>query len=251
MRRIIAFVVLMLAVASAQVAMAQCGQNTHNAQCGGGWTAGVVVAPADTACYLKVAFSVSAIPQGVAKRMIGKSFPTEGALISIDELRYVPMLHVRADGTILTGEMVVNRAIANDIAAIFKELFRQRYPIERIELIDEYNAEDEQSMRANNSSSFCYRTVAGSKKLSKHAMGMAVDINPLYNPYFKIVRNAAGDSIGYRSLQPATATDYVSRQADYPYKIVENDLAVQLFLKYGFEWGGDWPNTKDYQHFER
>ena len=81
-----------------------------------------------------------------------------------------------------TAKIVGNHTITDDLREIFAELYRQRYPIERIRPISDYGNDDEQSMRANNTSCYCYRKVAGSKTLSKHARGLAIDINPLYNP---------------------------------------------------------------------
>ena len=98
--------------------------------------------------------------------------------------------------------MVCNKAIANDLLEIFRELYRQKYPIQHIRLIDDYEADDERAMRDNNTSSFCYRKISGSTKLSKHAMGMAVDINTLYNPYHKMVKNADGTQT--EVIEPAT-----------------------------------------------
>ena len=140
--------------------------------------------------------------------------------------------------------MVCNKAIAADLIDIFRELYHQGYPIERMVRIDEYGADDESSMRANNSSSFCYRAIAGSTKLSNHAKGLAVDLNPLYNPYVKTTN-------GKTVIQPSTAEAYVDRKGDYPYKIDRDDLAYKLFIAHGFTWGGAWTSLKDYQHFEK
>ncbi|MBR5736849.1 MAG: M15 family metallopeptidase [Bacteroidales bacterium] len=174
----------------------------------------------------------------------GGSYPAEGALISLDELCCLRVLHVNADRDTMCGEMICNKAIAADLLDIFRELYHQSYPIERMVPIDEYGADDEQSMRANNSSSFCYRVIAGSTRLSKHASGMAVDLNPLYNPYVKT-------SNGKTVIQPSTAGPYVNRKADFPYKIDVNDEAYKQFVAHGFTWGGAWTSLKDYQHFEK
>ena len=102
----------------------------------------------------------------------------------------------------------------------------------------------ETQMRDNNSSCFCYRAIAGSTKLSKHARGLAIDINTLYNPYYRDLDD------GTRFIQPATAEAYCDRSWDFPYKIDHEDLCFRLFTEAGFEWGGDWTTRKDYQHFE-
>lgn len=198
------------------------------------------------------AFVSMEIPEEVKERMKGRSFPIEGEiLVTFDDLRYLKLLHYTLDGKIKMGEMVVNKDISDDVIDIFHELFLNKYPIERVQLIDDFGAVDEMSMRMNNSSSFCYRVVSGTTRLSKHALGRAVDINTLYNPFYRLIIDENGDSIGYRDLQPETAVPYVNRESEFPYKIDGNDLAVKLFKKKGFVWGGDWIDRKDFQHFEK
>lgn len=189
-------------------------------------------------------FSIQEISDSVFARMQGKSFPAH-CTVKRSDLRYLQVLHVDAEGETHRGEMVCNKAIAEDLLEIFQELYRQRYPIERMRLIDDYDADDEQSMRDNNSSSFCYRVVEGSTKLSKHAQGMAVDVNTLYNP---CVRKRKDGTV---LVQPSTAKRYTNRSRKFPYKIVEGDLMFRLFTERGFQWGGHWKSLKDYQHFEK
>ena len=201
-------------------------------------------------CWLAVVgvgaqeFSAQPIPDSVFHRMQGRSWP-EGCTIRRADLRYLRLTHVDAESKEHVGEMVCNKAIVNDLIEIFKELYRQKYPIQRIRLIDDYEAVDERSMRDNNSSCFCYRKVSGTTKLSKHAMGMAVDINTLYNPYVRTGKD------GRRIVEPATATKYVDRRKTFPYKIVKGDLLYRLFVQHGFKWGGSWRTMKDWQHFEK
>lgn len=189
-------------------------------------------------------FSIQEISDSVFARMQGKSFPAH-CTVKRSDLRYLQVLHVDADGETHRGEMVCNKAIAEDLLEIFQELYRQRYPIERMRLIDDYDADDERSMQDNNSSSFCYRVVEGSTKLSKHAQGMAVDVNTLYNP---CVRKRKDGTV---LVQPSTAKRYTNRSRKFPYKIVEGDLMFRLFTERGFQWGGHWKSLKDYQHFEK
>lgn len=189
-------------------------------------------------------FTVSMIPDHVFARMQGKSYP-KGCPVRRQDLRYLRLLHVDLDGHVRQGEMVCNKAIANEVLEIFKELYEHRYPIAKVRLVDDYGANDEESMRANNSSSFCYRAVRGSKKLSAHARGMAVDINTLYNPCVRRLRS------GKTVVQPSVATKYVNRGGSFPYKIEKGDLVWKLFTSHGFKWGGSWKSVKDYQHFEK
>ena len=189
-------------------------------------------------------FTSQAIPDSVFQRMQGRSYP-EGCTVARSDLRYLRLSHVDAEGQEHVGEMVCNKAIAQDLLEIFRELYRQRYPVERIRLIDDYGADDERSMRANNTSCFCFRRVSGTQKLSKHARGLAVDVNTLYNPYVRTGRD------GHRIVEPATALPYVNRSRTFKYKIVRGDLLHRLFLQHGFTWGGAWRTMKDWQHFEK
>lgn len=187
-------------------------------------------------------FYIKPIPNDIFEKMQGKSYK-ENCTVPREELRYLHILHVGFDNNTHEGELIVNKRIAEDVLDIFKELYKAGYQIEKVRLIDEYNAQDELSMRDNNSSAFNFRYISYSTTLSKHAMGLAVDINTLYNPYIKQVD-------GRLNIEPANAVQYVDRNRQFPHKIDHQDLCYKLFTKYGFEWGGDWEDSKDYQHFE-
>ena len=188
-------------------------------------------------------FCQEEISDEVFCRMMGKSYKEE-CTTPREELRYLRVLHYNKVGEELQGELVCHKDIADDLLAIFRELYQAKYPIERMVLIDEYDADDEASMRANNTSAFNFRKASGMRTLSKHSTGMAIDINPLYNP---LVKHREGRTRVY----PSNATPYIDRSQDFPYKIVKGDLCYRLFKKYGFSWGGDWKSSKDYQHFEK
>ena len=189
------------------------------------------------------AFYAIPIPDEIFAKMQGKSYKDD-CTIPRDDLRYIHVLHKNIEGETLEGEMVCSKLIAEDLLEIFRELYEQSYPIEKMRLIDEYDANDELSMTDNNSSCFNYRTISHTNKISKHGLGVAVDINTLYNPYTKVVD-------GERIIEPAAGAPYLDRDADFPYKIERGDLCYNLFISHGFEWGGDWPDRKDYQHFEK
>lgn len=163
-----------------------------------------------------------------------------GVVLDTLHLKYVDF-----EGKTQQGELICNKAISKDLREIFDELFKAKYPIERIRPISEYGNDDERSMQANNTSCYCYRTIEGSSKLSKHARGLAVDVNPLYNPCVKRKRD------GTLLVQPSTGKPYVNRGKAFKYKITQQDLCYRLFVKHGFKWGGAWRSLKDYQHFER
>ena len=187
-------------------------------------------------------FYVTEITDSIWKRIKGKSYK-DNCTLSREDLRYIHVLHKDLNGGTHEGEMICNVYIAADVLEILKALYDADYPIEKIKLIDEYNADDEASMEDNNSSSFNFRTISYSTKISKHGLGMAVDINTLYNPYIKQVN-------GQTHVEPANALPYTDRSKSFAYKIDENDLCYRLFTAHGFEWGGSWKNRKDYQHFE-
>jgi len=209
------------------------------------WQAGRTVSQEAVDAFggIDMCFAAEPIPDGVWARMQGKTYK-ENPYIGRDDLRHVRALHWDYDNQMHVGEMIVNKQIAECVARILRQLFDAKYPIQRMLLPDVYDADDETQMRDNNSSCFCYRNIAGSANLSKHARGLAVDINTLYNPYYK------GRDDGTRFIQPATAADYCDRTWDFPYKIDHDDLCFRLFTEAGFEWGGDWTSCKDFQHFE-
>lgn len=162
--------------------------------------------------------------------------------VQLDTLR---VRHVDFEGETHEGVLICNKTISQDLREIFDELYKAKYPIERIRPISEYDNDDERSMQANNTSCFCYRVVEGSTKLSNHARGMAIDINPLYNPCIRRKKD------GTLLVQPATGRPYVNRSKKFKYKITKQDLCYRLFIQHGFQWGGNWKTVKDYQHFEK
>ena len=189
-------------------------------------------------------FRADTLSDAVFSRMQGRSYPSNCTVRRAD-LRLLTLTYCDFDGATQQGELVCNKAIAQDLIAIFRELYRQRYPIAQIRLIDDFDADDERSMQANNTSCFCFRAISGSRKLSKHAQGLAIDLNPLQNPCVKRRNDGTLDVL------PATARFYANRSRNFKYKITRNDLAYRLFKQRGFRWGGDWKSLKDYQHFEK
>lgn len=184
------------------------------------------------------------IGEEIINRIMNISYK-ENPDLELSDLDYIRILHIGFDGNTHVGELIVNKAISSDIISIMKELYQNKYPIEKMKLIDEYNGDDVASMSDNNSSGFNYRVIANTSNLSNHAKGMAIDINPLYNPYI------TWDNKGNMNVSPESSMPYVDRDNDFVGKIDENDLCYKLFILHGFSWGGDWTKVKDYQHFEK
>lgn len=209
------------------------------------WQAGTVVTPGAVEAFgIENAFAASEITDDIFGRIYGKSFKAN-CTTPREDLRYLRLLHYDIDGNIRLGELICHKSIATDLVEIFRELYKAQYPIEKMTLIDEYNADDNASMRDNNSSAFNYRMKTAGKTLSKHAFGLAIDINPLYNPYVKTRSN------GQQYIEPANAAPYADRSRPSHYKITHDDICCKLFKQHGFKWGGDWKTIKDYQHFEK
>ncbi len=186
-------------------------------------------------------FTVNQISDELFDRIYGLSYKKD-CTVPRDELRYLRVLHKDAGGVIFVGELIVNRAVAQDVCEIFHELYKAGYPIEKMHLIDDYGADDDASMEDDNTSAFNYRLVAGTSQMSRHAYGMAIDINPFYNPYVIPEQDY---------VSPTQAYKYGNRDWDFDYKIEKGDLCYRLFIEHGFTWGGEWPSPIDYQHFEK
>jgi len=181
--------------------------------------------------------------------MEGISYPAFDSLeeepaVAYEDLRYVHLLHYDFHGNVAEGELICNASVAQDFVEIFHTLYQNMYRIEKILLIDVYGGDDTASMEDNNTSCFNYRTVEGSTSLSKHALGLAIDINPFYNPYVTYPE-------GQVRISPRGSEIYADRSREFPYKIDENDLCYKLFTERGFLWGGNWNSMKDYQHFQK
>ena len=183
------------------------------------------------------------LSEDIIARINGVSYH-ENDTVSFDDLRYLNVLYVNFDGITQTGEIICNKAIAKDFIEIFKALYDASYQIEKIQLVDEYNGDDDLSCADNNTSCFNYRVVAGSNNLSKHALGLAIDINPFYNPYITYPD-------GKERISPEGSEIYADRSLDDQRLIKKNDFCYNLFIEHGFTWGGEWKSLKDYQHFQK
>jgi hypothetical protein len=152
------------------------------------------------------------------------------------------------------GKLVVFDVIADHVLTIFHELYLKKFPIANINLMNEYDGNDEKSMRDNNSSAFNCRNVAGSDIFSLHAYGMAIDINPQQNPYLLTQYDTGKTTI---PIYPPQGMEYINRR-NIRSGMVETVIydhnkltVVDLFQQHGFSiWGGDWNFPVDWQHFQ-
>ncbi len=185
----------------------------------------------------------------IYQRINGKSY-RENPNVSLSSLTYVRMPHYNFDGEVQLGEMILSKDIVDDAIWVFEELFRNQYQIKSMYLVDNYwtgdgDSTDYASIDVDNTSCFNYRVATGSSKLSNHAYGKAIDLNPLENPY---VTYQDGKAVRWAHTN---ANAYIDRNAGLPHMITHDDLAYKLFTQKGFRWGGDWNNPKDFQHFDK
>lgn len=196
----------------------------------------------------------------IYNRINGKSYKKNNN-ISLKDLIYIKMLHYNYNNEIVVGEMIVNKVILEEIKQIFKELFNIKYQINSMKLIDDFWIEndaiktDRNSIINNNSSCFCYRKISKTEKLSNHAFGIAIDINPLDNPYTPIKKDGSFDESNLTHYEKSILINREEKAKKNPHIITLNDNICKIFKKYGFECGGIWPlkyknKARDWQHFE-
>ncbi len=154
------------------------------------------------------------------------------------DLSLVNVEYYGHDNKLHKGQIVVHRELENDIKKIFSIALKEKYPIYSVIPVSHkaFSWNDDKSMIANNTSAFNYRESTGSSRLSQHAYGCAIDINPLNNPYIKKKKVLPKGAV-YDKTHPAVLT--------------QDSIIVKTFLRLGWTWGGNWKSLKDYQHFEK
>jgi hypothetical protein len=182
--------------------------------------------------------SVSRIDAETRQRMTGVSW-RPGCPVGFASLRLLRVDHWGFDGRPHRGRLIVHRDRARAILGVMRRLYRLRFPIRSMRLVDAYGAEDRRSMAADNTSAFNCRTVAGTSRWSEHAYGRAIDLNPVENPYVT--------SSGY--VSPPAGGRFADRSRHAKGMIHRGGPVVAAFAAAGWEWGGNWDWPKDYQHF--
>ena len=184
----------------------------------------------------RFAWGSSTITPQLAARMTPTSW-RPGCPVPLSALRYLQVSHMGFDGREHLGELVVHEQDVTAVAIAFKLLWDTRFPIERMRLVDDHGGSDAASMAANNTSAFNCRRVAGSSSWSQHALGRAIDINPVQNPY-----------VAPGVVEPAAGTAFLDRSDVRPGMLVEGSAAVAAFDRISWGWGGRWTSVKDHQH---
>jgi hypothetical protein len=160
-----------------------------------------------------------------------------GCPVGPSELRRLEVSHWDFAGRRRVGSIVVRATEARDVLSVFRKLYAARFPIRRLRLVEAYQGSDDASMAADNTSGFNCRYVSGTRRWSQHAYGLAIDINPVENPYVHGSR-----------VEPPAGRRYLDRSRARRGMVVPGDVVIRAFAAIGWSWGGRW-STPDYQHF--
>ena len=164
-----------------------------------------------------------------------------GCPVPPEDLRQLTLSYWNFDSKQVNGTLIVHKDVAQEVADIFRDLFHQGFLIEKMTPVEDYKGDDNASMAANNTSAFNCRDVTGQPgKFSNHSWGRAIDINPLTNPYIR------GGTV-----LPPEGRRYLDRGLESPGSILSGSFIVKRFAEAGWQWGGNWTDRKDYQHFEK
>jgi len=185
-------------------------------------------------------FQVEELPAQIQEIMMGEG-GSHGDIspVELAELCYVTASYLDFEGATRQGSLVIHRELAQEVAEIFEELYWGGFPIAGIALVEAYGADDSLSMAANNTYSYCSRYIAGTQTPSLHSYGVAIDINPVQNPYL------AGGAV-----YPIQGKKYLDRDNFRQGMIMPGGVCYEAFVSRGWSWGGHWA-APDYQHFEK
>jgi hypothetical protein len=163
-----------------------------------------------------------------------------GCPVAPSQLRRVRLSYWGFDAKAHSGSLVVNAKAVGDIVEVFSRLYSARFPIRRMRPIDAYRGSDERSLEADNTAAFNCRFAIGPgpTRWSAHAYGRAIDVNPVENPYLEGGR-----------VHPRAGKAYLNRSRLRPGMAVRGSVLVRAFGAVGWQWGGRWKGTPDYQHF--
>lgn len=180
------------------------------------------------------AATVRRVPPDVAARSSWK----RDCPVELAQLRYVRVSFWGFDEKRHTGELLVHRSVASDVVGVFRSLYRERFPIEEMRIVEAHEIDAPPTGDGNNTTAFVCRPAVGSTRFSAHAYGLAIDINPFHNPYVK------GEVV-----LPELASAYKNRGWERPGMIFEGDHVVTAFAGIGWSWGGHWRTLVDPMHF--
>ena len=182
-------------------------------------------------------FTARKLTPALERRITGVSWH-RGCPVGLGRLRYLRIAYRGFDGRVHSGEMIANRSAVGPLKQVFAGLYGDHFPLRRMRLVDDYGGSDYRSIEADNTSAFNCRRATGQTRWSQHAYGLAVDVNPIENPY---VANG-------RTTHPASRP-YLRRSRHRRGMAFAGGVLVRAFDRAGWGWGGRWSDPTDYQHF--
>ncbi len=163
-----------------------------------------------------------------------------GCPVPIRRLRLLRFSHFDFSGHVKPGRLVINRREARKVLGVMRKLYEKGFPIRKAKLIERFDGSDHRSMDADNTSAFNCRFVNGTSRWSEHAYGLAIDINPIENPY-----------VSGSHVSPRAGRRYADRSRRSKGMVHRGDPVFRAFKRIGWGWGGTWSPAQDFQHFER
>jgi hypothetical protein len=208
---------------------------------------GLLALPAVLLTTLATPFqaSVEPLPRAVRAQLRASGDWRQGCPVALSGLRLLTVSHRDFEGRTQTGQIVVNQRAARPLARVFRDLYRLHFPIRHMRIADAYGPRADRPRDGDVSGSFeCRQAVpspctggSGTGTWSMHAFGLAVDLNPVENPY-----------VGCGQSRDPAARRYRDRSRHRRGMVTAR--VIQAFRSIGWGWGGSWAgNTKDYMHF--
>lgn len=186
-------------------------------------------------------FSINELSKHDIEQMCTAGVWNDQCPVSLAALRRVDIEHYNFENKLRKGQIIVHNKIAHAILSIFRKLAEIKFPIHSMKPIHSYNGDDNLSMEDNNSSGFNFRNILNSDLISLHSYGLAIDINPLQNPFIIIHDNQSVE------IFPKQGVGFLNRNNQRKGMV---EPVIELFKEYGFEWGGNWNSPIDYHHFQ-
>ena len=184
----------------------------------------------------------ASVVEKVPAEVLARSTWAAGCPVGADDLAYVQLTFWGFDDQRHTGELLLNRTVADDVVGVFRTLYEERFPFEELRVTPRSELDAHPTGDGNNTGSFVCRPTTGSTTtFSQHAYGLAIDLDPFQNPYTQ------KDDL----VLPELASSYLDRDDVRPGMITPDGVVVRAFESIGWTWGGTWSSLKDYQHFSQ
>ncbi|WP_100794047.1 M15 family metallopeptidase [Methylobacterium oryzae] len=195
---------------------------------------------------MTLAASRQSIPDDIWAKMQGRSWHSDRGCLPRKNLVFVTLPYLNFSGATVEGHLIVHLDVADDVMIIFTEIHQSgKFRIEKMSLVDDYDGDDDKSMFDNNTSAYNCRLTRGGATMSSHGRGIAIDINPVQNPWVKGSETAPANGVNYNTPDKR---DAAFRRGAHGI-VMPDDVVVASFARKGWKWGGVFTTRKDYQHF--